>query len=232
MIKLEAMWVFVTVAKLGNIKHASERLGRTASAISMTLKQIEEEVGGPLFESDRKNALTALSAFTLDTGREQIDAYDRAIRRVHAYAQSRIGQLTFASVPSVAANLVPPLLHRFIVAHPGVEVELIDADSQSVGAAPGRTGQRRSWNRRPLSGDSFKLVCNSNNPLCRLERPIEWSDLESEVLILNGAVTIRDIPGYGALAENALITVRNVTSLLAMAREGLGVKLLPTVQTD
>ena len=180
MIKLEAMRVFVTVAELGNIKDASDRLGRTASAISMTLKQIEEEVGGPLFESDRKNALTALGAFMLDTGREQIDAYDRAIRRVHAYAQSRIGQLTVASVPSVAANLVPPLLHRFIDDHPGVEIELIDTDSRSVrqqveqgNADLGIAGRPRSdalVSFQPLFGDSFMLVCSSESPLTRLGR--------------------------------------------------------------
>ena len=114
MIKLEALRVFVTVAELGNIRDASDRLGRTASAISMTLKQLEEELGNPLFESDRKNSLTALGQFTLETGREQIQSYDKSIRMIQDFAHDKIGHLALASVPSVAANLIPLLLPRFI----------------------------------------------------------------------------------------------------------------------
>jgi len=132
MIKLEALRVFVTVADLGNIRDASDRLGRTASAISMTLKQIEEEIGGPLFETDRKNSLTALGSFMLETGREQIRSFDKAIGTIKDFAQDRIGHLSIASVPSVAANLIPALLPPFVASRPGVAIELFDIDSRNV----------------------------------------------------------------------------------------------------
>ena len=48
MIKLEYLRVFATVAETQALNEAAERLGRTPSAISMTLKQIEDSYQLPL----------------------------------------------------------------------------------------------------------------------------------------------------------------------------------------
>lgn len=241
MIKLEAMRAFVTVAEAGNIKDAAEQLCRTASAVSMTLKQLEDEVGGPLFETDRKNSLTALGSFMLQTGRLQIQSYDRAVDRIRAYAQNRIGRLTLASVPSAAANLVPALLPGFVAARPDVEIELFDIDSRNVrilvesGQADlgiaGRPSAAVPVSFDPLFRDRFKVICGTANRLARISRPVRWSDLAGENLILNGASEKIDAPGYRSLSEKALMTVRNVTSLVALAKSGFGITLLPALTT-
>ncbi len=241
MIKLEAMRVYVTVAELGNIKDASDQLGRTGSAISMTLKQIEEELGSPLFESDRKNALTALGRFVLETGRDQIRGYERALSLIDDYAQSRIGSMTIASVPSVVANLIPPLLHRFIADRPGIEIELVDTDSRAVHAAVengeadlGIAGTPRADSLvtfQPLFQDRFRLICSAASKFSDIQGPVDWSNLEDQMLILNGAVTIDGAPEYERLAQKTSVTVRNVTSLIALVKEGLGVTLLPALST-
>ncbi len=197
MIKLETLRIFVTVAEAGNIKDAAERVCRTASAVSMSLKLLEQEVGGSLFETDRKDNLTALGNFVFKTGRMQVQNYDQAIGKIRAFADNRIGRLALASVPSVAANLVPVLLPDFVAAKPGVEIELFDLDSRNVrrfvesGQADiGISGKPASTNMvsfEPLFRDRFKLVCSSELPLAKLERPLDWSDIEQETLVINGA---------------------------------------------
>jgi len=239
MIKLEALRVFVTVAEIGNIKEAAEKICRTASAVSMTLKQLEQEVGGPFFESDRKNSLTALGSFVLQTGKTQINSYDKAIATIRAFAQNRIGHLTLACVPSVAANLVPSILADFIKYRPGVAVELFDIDSRNVrlmvesGQADiGIAGKPKSdtlTSFQPLFHDRFKVICSSSVSLAHLNRAVRWADLTGETLILNGASEKIKSAQYQALAEKASITVRNVTSLVALAKSGSGVTLLPAL---
>ncbi|MFT5446017.1 MAG: DNA-binding transcriptional LysR family regulator [Gammaproteobacteria bacterium] len=64
-IKIEMLRCFVAVAQSGKLVDAAEKLGRTPSAVSMMLKQFEQHLGAPLFESERKNRLTALGAFAL-----------------------------------------------------------------------------------------------------------------------------------------------------------------------
>jgi len=239
MIKLEALRVFISVAELGNIKEAARKLGRTASAISMTLKQLEDEIGSPLFASDRKNSLTALGTFMLDTGRLQVNGYDNALRKMHAFADNRIGNLSLASVPSVATTLIPILMPAFVASRPDVEIELFDDDTFGVTAMVeagqadmGIAGQPTSdalLSFVPLFRDQFKVICSSNSRLMEISTPLEWTDLEGESLILNGASDSITAPGYQQLKSNASFTVRNVSSLMAHAKAGLGITLLPAL---
>ncbi|MDF1749180.1 MAG: LysR family transcriptional regulator [Alphaproteobacteria bacterium] len=241
MIKLEALRVFVTVAELGNIRDASDRLGRTASAISMTLKQLEEEVGNPLFESDRKNSMTALGQFMLETGREQIQSYDKSIRMIKDYAQDKIGHLALASVPSVAANLIPLLLPRFVQERPGITIELFDIDSRSVSAMV-ESGQAdlgiASTPKAtspiaftPLFRDRFKVICKADSPLTAITGPLQWQDLNDQALIKNGSSDVITSAPYLQLTEKSTMVVRNVTSLFALAKAGVGITLLPALTT-
>lgn len=241
MIKLEVLRVFTIVAEMGNIRDAADRIGRTASAVSMALKQLEEEIGGRLFETDRKNSLTALGAFVLETGDLQIRSFDKSIEMILAHAQSRIGRLSLASVPSVATNLVPTLLPVFLADRPGLDIELFDIDSASVAAMVesgqadlgigGQPKSRMNLEFSPLFVDRFKLVCSAASPLFRLSSPLHWDDLEKETLIVNGASQIIQSPEYRKASEGSSLKVRNVASLFAMARAGLGVTLLPALAT-
>lgn len=239
MIKLEALRVFVTVAESGNIKDAADAVGRTASAVSMTLKQLEEEIGGPLFQTDRKNSLTALGNLMLDLGREQIRSFDKSVGIMRAFAHSRIGSLSIACVPSVATNVLPPILQRFLMTRPQVQVELFDIDSAQVrrmvesGVADiGIAGDSRMGGGvefTPLFSDRFKLLCTQDDEFCRLGRPVEWSDLDAATLIRNGASDRIEAEDYKQLSARSLITVYNVTSLIALVRAGLGLTVLPSL---
>ncbi len=239
MIKLEALRVFVTVAESGNIKDAADAVGRTASAVSMTLKQLEDEIGGPLFQTDRKNSLTSLGNLMLDLGREQIRSFDKSVSIMRAFAHSRIGSLSVASVPSVAVNILPAILQRFLEARPQVQMELFDIDSVQVrrmvesGVADiGIAGESRAGGGvefTPLFSDRFKLLCKDDHALCRLERPVEWSDLDAATLIRNGASDRIEAEEYKQLSTQSLITVYNVTSLVAMVKAGLGFTVLPSL---
>ncbi len=241
MIKLEALRVFTIVAEMGNIRDAADRVGRTASAVSMALKQLEEEVGGRLFETDRKNSLTTLGAFVLETGLVQIRSYDKSIAMILAHAQSRIGRLSLASVPSVATNLIPALLPAFLADRPDLDIELFDIDSISVAAMVesgqaelgigGRPKSRANLEFTPLFVDRFKLVCAATSPLLRKPAPLYWNDLKKETLIVNGASQIIQSPEYRKASEGSSLKVRNVASLFAMTRAGLGVTLLPALAT-
>ncbi len=241
MIKLETLRVFATVAELGNIKDAADRLGRTASAVSMTLKQLEDELGSRLFQSDRKNALTALGQFVFENSRSQVAGYDKALSAIRAYAEGRSGPVAIASVPSVAASLLPALIPEFVAERPGIAIELFDTDSRTVAAMVqsgrvdlGIAGQPVSGDLltfEPLFCDTFKVVCSTASPLTEIDRPLEWDDLVDHPLIMNNAVRLLATPAFQKLAANANLTVYNVTSLLAMTRTGLGVTLLPALAT-
>lgn len=241
MIRLEAMRVFLAVADCGNIREAAERLGRTPSAISMTLKQIEDRLGSPLFQSDRKHSLTELGRFVLDTGAVLLRDFDRTMDLITAYAESRSGRLRVASVPSVAAMLLPQVLKHFIAVRPGIEIELIDTDSidirklvesgqvdVGIASAP---KDPAGLDFDPLFTDPFRLVCRAASPLATRKRPLSWGMLQDYEIIVNEAARSLSSPEFRALAARGRLTVRNVTSLLALVQSGAGITLLPALAT-
>lgn len=241
MIRLEALRAFVEVADHGNIKDASEKLFRTPSALSMTLKQIEDRLGCPLFETDRKSNLTEMGRFLHAQAVVLLRDYDRAMERIEAQSKARSGKLRIASVPSVASMLLPRFLQGFLQDRPDLDVDLVDTDSTDVrflvatgqvdlgiaGMGPSVSGLQSD----PIFRDPIKLVCRRDSALGTVDKILDWADLTGEAMIMNEAAYSLPSPDFQRLAIGARLSVRNVTSLLAMVSAGMGITLLPALAT-
>ena len=241
MIRLDALRALVAVADHGNIKDAADQLHRTTSAVSMTLKQIEDRLGGPLFEADRKQTLTELGTLVRDTGVILLRDYDRAMEAIAVHAGAFSGRLRLASVPSVAVMLLPQALREFLQTRPDVDVELVDTDSTYVwhmvesgqvdmgfASAPGQSMHLRF---DALFREPFRLICHSASAMAAKPQPIEWRDLEGTNLIMNEALRAVPQQNFKHLAERSHLSVRNVSSLVAMVVADMGVTLLPHLAT-
>lgn len=241
MIKLDALRAFVTVAENGNLREAAEKFGRTQSALSMTLKQLEAELGGVLFETDRKRDLTDLGHYVLAVASQMLLDHDKGIDQIEQYAKGKSGRLRLASVPSVAALVLPDLLRSFMLMSKGAEIDLVDTDSAAVRkavasgkadlgiASPGRGME--GLESEFLFSDPLFLVCRSDSALAGKFSPIEWNELAGEALIMNETLAGLESPGFRELAATSRLTVRNVLSLLAMVRSGAGITILPGLAT-
>ncbi len=241
MLRLEALRAFVEVADHGNIKEAADRLLRTPSALSMTLKQIEDRLGCALFETDRKSSLTDMGRFLYDQASVLLRDYDRAMEQIDAQAKARSGRLRIASVPSVATLILPRFLQAFIANRPDLEIDLVDTDSRDVrllvetGAVDlgiaGLPADLPGLASQPVFRDPFRLVCRKDSPLLAKAGALDWPDLQAVPLILNEAARGVVSPQFQELAREARVSVRNVASLVAMVQAGLGVTLLPALAT-
>ena len=78
-IKIERLRCFRTVVDHGSLAEAAQVLGRTPSAVSMMLKQFEDHIGAPLFETARKSRLTPLGQQIHAEARRELDHFDRTI---------------------------------------------------------------------------------------------------------------------------------------------------------
>lgn len=241
MAKLESVRAFVTVAKHGNLRDAGAELGRTQSALSMALGQLEQSLGGPLFETDRKRDLTDLGLFVRDAGSELIREHDRVMALIHGYAKGEAGHLRIASVPSVAALILPGLLGTFMDRHAGARVDLMDSDSTNVrrmiatghadvGIA-GRAPEGTNLLEEPLFEDQLNVVCQRGSMLARAQYPLTWHDLRDMSLIRNEALSVVDAPEAQAVIASSTLSVRNILSLFAMVAAGNGVTVLPGLAT-
>lgn len=232
---LSSLRVFAVVAETGSLVEAAERLGRTPSTISMALKALEEEVGVPLFETERKNRLTRTGSFIQMHARDVLQHYERAVASIKAFAGNQTGRVDLACVPSVAISILPEVMLRFREAYPGVEIDVHDADSPTVveAVAAGKVGLGVASLARPrpeirfdtLFEDALGVVCRRDDELAGAAS-LSWDDLAGRTFLGNG---IFGWPGdaAGDAARGAPIVVHNVLSLLALVRAGLGITVLP-----
>jgi DNA-binding transcriptional LysR family regulator len=236
-IGLSQLRVFAAVAKSGSLKDAAEQVGRTVSAVSMTLKQIESDIGAKLFEADRKNRLTAVGRFMQAQVTDLLLHHERCIATIQAYARTAVGRVDIVCVPSVAASLLPIIVPQFRAAHPEVEIDVRDTDSDNVIAAIeaghaelgiGSLRRRQAaFDYQPLFEDVLGIVCRKDDPLSKRRRIRSWAELDGQTLLDNGISQTIEDPAFQKRTQPAPIVVYNVLSLLALVRAKVGVTVLP-----
>ena len=235
--KVEHLRYLLAVVDAGDLVQAGSRVGRTPAALSMTLRQLEEELGGSLFEGDRKARLSPLGEHVHRLARRAVADFEASVIDMRAFAAGSAGTVRVAAVPTAAMQLLPAMTQRMRLSHPRVRIDLRDTDSLSVveavksgdvdfGIATLPQGVR-DVESVALLNDSFVLVCPKEHALCALQRPVRWEDLESEDFIANGLCSRFPAPRVQQLIQDSRLMVHNTTSLLTYVRNGLGITVLP-----
>ncbi len=236
-IKIEMLRCFCAVAQSGNLAEAADRLGRTQSAVSMTLKQFENHLGKKLFIGERKNHLSELGQQVFEMSQRQIRQFDQTVQAIEAAADATHGQIRIAAVPSVAALIFPAVLAHMTHHFPGLKVELRDADTQQVldALADGKADIGIASGFHPLKGvratplfeDRFGLVCAADHPLAKRSRPPTVEDVIAAPVVRNALCDLIKTPRLIAAIADADVTIHNTHSLITMVRTGKWVTVLP-----
>lgn len=240
-IKIEMLRCFDAVVRKGSLAEAATTLGRTPSAVSMMLKQFEDHVGAPLFETARKSRLTPLGEMIHQEAARELRHFDGTITVIEGLSRSKLGFLRMVVTPSMASAFMPAIIKAFITRHPDVQIDLRDLDSESiatelrndraeigVGSLPDIGG----FKREPLFRDRFGVLCRPDHPLALADRPAAWRDIAEYPFIANGLCSfITDRAFQPILAESRLM-VRNTVSLYGLLWAGVGITLLPRLVVD
>ena len=116
--------VFAEVARQNSMARAAETLHLTPPAVSMQIKELEAQVGLPLFDRQGRNiSLSTAGEYFLVHARRLLAALKDADDAMARLQHLEHGVLTIGLV-STAKYFVPHLLARFHEDHPGVEVRL------------------------------------------------------------------------------------------------------------
>lgn len=237
MISLTGLRTLIAVVEEGGIRTAADRLLRTPSAVSMTLKQLEKEVGGPLFLEERKNRLSPLGYRVLDEAQLLLAHYDRSNAAIQAFVQNKAGRCDVASVPSVATTFLPDAINEVRLRLRSLMISIRDMDSASVIDAVDKgtvelgfctlDQTRKNIRFEALFTERLDLVCHKDHPLASQKRGILWEDIAMHGFIMNGSFNIQPPPEALKTLKQSDLEARNVASILAMVRAGLGISILP-----
>ena len=128
-IDVQQLRALVELARLGTVSAAAESLGYSQSAVSHQLAALSRATGAVLLtRAGRGVRLTEEGRALAARGREVIDLLERTEREAVAMAHAEEGRILLAAFPSAVASLVPGILAVVSWRHPGLEIELVDAE--------------------------------------------------------------------------------------------------------
>src|SRR5262249_7345602 len=127
---LRQLRVFSAVARHSSFARAAEELGLTAPAVSMQIKELEAEVGLPVFDrSSRKVSLTMVGEYVLAYTQRVLAAMASGEAMGRRFRGRGPGARDVAMV-STAKSFLPRLLASFRHEHPGIEIRLQVANNR------------------------------------------------------------------------------------------------------
>ena len=236
-IKIDMLRSFCAVAQSGNLLEAADRLGRTPSALSMSLRQLEDHLGKKLFEGERKNRLSALGEQVFEIALKEVRQFDHTVLTLEATAKATHGLLRIVSVPSVAAMMFPAILQNMNSQFPELKIEMRDTDTEQVldAVLMDRADIGIASRYQPMNGvtvkalfeDPFGLLAASDHPLIRQKAPVKIEDVLSPHFIGNSLCNFIETPRLKEAFQENNIAVHNTHSLIAMVQTGQWLTILP-----
>lgn len=123
-IRMRHLRCFLSVAHLGSVTRAAEAMGTVQPAVSRSIRELEEELGGPLFDRTAAGLVLNAAGNTLfsyvSNGMGQID------RGLEALQGQIAGQQVVAYVlPNVIRVVMPGAVRRFKALSPSVDLRFI-----------------------------------------------------------------------------------------------------------
>lgn len=241
---LKQIRAFLAVAQSLSFAVAGERLHLSQSALSLTIKALEEGLGGRLFSRNTRNvALTPEGESLLPLARRLVADWDNAEDEMRQRFTLQRGRVTLAAMPSFAGNLLPPILKTFRARFPNVNVTVNDVINEQVlemvrdrhvelGVAF-EPMQGSSLAFTPLYLDRFVAVVPLDSPLAQLGE-IGWQALlEQPFITLQRPSTVRVMLEEHLQARGMRLPVEFESHQLAtvgrMVASGLGVSAVPAL---
>lgn len=190
---LRQLQVFEAVARHRSYTRAAEALYLTQPAVSMQVRQLEQQVGLPLFEHvGRRLYLTAAGEEVLRLARSVLQQVGEAEAAIEALKGVRRGRLTIA-VASTANYFAPHLLGRFAARHEGITVSLDvtnregllrhlhDNDVDMV--IMGRPPEELELEAEPFMENPLVVIAPPDHPLLD-EQPVHLARLQEETFVV------------------------------------------------
>ncbi|MEB7598666.1 LysR family transcriptional regulator [Raoultella terrigena] len=174
---------FLAVAHTLNFAHASERLNLSQPALSLTIKGLEEVLGGSLLQrSTRKVTLTQEGEIFLPMARQLLADWDNAEEAMRQSFTLQRGKISIAAMPSFAANVLKAFRDRYaainVTVHDVINeqvIEMVREGRVEMGIAfePAPTNNLLFT---PLAVDRFVAIVPKESPLASKSH-LSWREL-------------------------------------------------------
>ena len=117
---------FLVTAEEGSFSAAARALGTTQPTVGRQVAALEQELGVSLFERVGTSLeLTSTGLDLVEHVRMMGDAATRISLTATGQSLSVVGKVSITASEAISAHLLPPILGRLRVDHPGIEIEIV-----------------------------------------------------------------------------------------------------------
>jgi DNA-binding transcriptional LysR family regulator len=241
-VTLKQLRAFVVVADKGSFVRAAEALHLSQPALSQTIRQLEDQIGSPLFRrTTRSVRMTPLGLGFLPHVRHLLGQVDGVMADVKDIATRKRGRVVIACLPSVASRLMPRVIAMNERLFPGIRVTIRDVNMRTVIAAVtsgeadlgigSSAAEHDDLQTAVLARDHFHALVPITSSLAR-RRTLRWRDLADEPFVAMTYETgIRELVDAATSEQGIKLRivseVSNMATLSGMLEESIGVSALP-----
>lgn len=243
-ITIKQIRAFLAVVDANSFVEASELLHISQPALSTTIKNLEETVGGRLLaRSTRTLSLTPEGELFLPVAKRLSADFDNAFIELHELFSLKRGKLSLAAMPSFASTHLPQHLISFNKEHPAIKVKIHDVIAEDA-VEMVRTGKVEfaisfdpdtsdDLNFETLFSDKFVAVFSKNHELMKANN-LSWHHLTKYPFIaLQRPSSIRLLMDGTLEEHNLLLNVmfesNQLATVVQMVATELGVSAIPSL---
>lgn len=129
MMDAKVLAVFLSVAESLNLSRSAEQLHMSVSAVSRTVARLEDELGQPLLERDRRSIrLTPAGREFQAYARRSLAEWQQLRRRLGSDDTELLGEVSLYCSVTASHTLLAPILAAFRSAYPAVDIMMHTGD--------------------------------------------------------------------------------------------------------
>lgn len=237
--EIRQLKAFIAIAEAKTFTAGARLVHVTQAAISMQIRQLEDEVGVPLFtRTPRRVILTQAGELLLERARKILREHDTALMEVAEIAGAEYGRLRIGTASAMFATAqLPDILQKLKEKFPNAEINIVSGTSSTLIekishgeidiAFVSLPVEAANIQTEMLFSDEIVAVAHPSHRLAK-QKVISAATLAGEPLILGeqGGNTRRRIDDFFAqsgVKPNVVMELSRQSSINKMVENNLGV---------
>jgi len=237
----DALQMVVTIARTGSFAAAARELGKVPSALTYSVRQLEDALDVLLFDRRSRQAkLTAAGEELLREGSLLLQQMDAVANRVKRVASGWETELTVAVDKAIAPHAIFDLMEAFLALKPPTRLRMLSEvmtgtwEALASGSADLAIGvsserlMRTDLRCEPIGEHRFILCVAPHHPLAQAPEPLSPATV-AEHRIIAVADTARRLEPMtvGILPGQDVLTLPSMAAKLEAQLRGIGIGYLP-----
>lgn len=234
--------LFLNTAEAASITHGAARTNLALASASARIRGMEEVLGTPLFERQRRGVRpTPAGRALLHHARLVLQQMERLRGELGAYGRGLKARLRLLSNTAALTEFLPEALAGFLAAHPTIDIDLDERPSAEIVPAVAEgladlgivadavdLGELETF---PFRTDQLVLIARRDHRFARRRTLAFREALDEDFVGLGAGSALQDYLGaHAARAGQAFklrVRVSSFDAIARMVEQGVGVAIVP-----